>query len=278
LEEVSSPSAPPSWKEWIAKGAPGHTSWVLYTVDLKKNRLKECYSFSNKTWISLENSEDFLSRLLTLPLAKMLREERRRIGPPPLAGEVDRRSVWNPPILIEGKKNEKSSFDVFKAKWPDDGTLLALCTIELYFDATRPTFPFPYWVEIKSPHYAMPIRAIDSGVAIQSPHIFLPVRVPEFIGSAQYDREKVSLSVQHLTLEKKYHLFAIDKKEEPHSIIPIDFALKQGSEENLFVLDISLNTLKTALKEQHVYQWILVCEGTDGFTIEMEIPFRFKKL
>jgi hypothetical protein len=163
LEEISTPLRPPSWKEWRQQGAHGHTSWILYTIDLRKNSLKECYSVSTHSLIPLDDSEEFLTRLLGLPLLRVALEERRRIGPPPLPGETDRRTLWTPPIHFKGEKKTKPVFDVFKAKWPNDGTLLSSCTIELYFDARNPNFPFPYWIEIKSPHYALPIRTIESG-------------------------------------------------------------------------------------------------------------------
>jgi hypothetical protein len=163
LEEITTPERPTSWKEWLQEGAHGNTSWILYTVDLKKNALKDCFSFTTRASIPIDQSEEFLTRLMTLPLSRVPLEERRRIGPSPLSGEIDKRSLWSPSIPFEGKKYDKPAFDVFKAKWPEDGTLLASCVIELYFDAKKPNFPFPYWIEIKSPHYSLPIRCIDSG-------------------------------------------------------------------------------------------------------------------
>lgn len=172
LEEVTTTKAPKVWQEWLDEGAPGNTSWVAYTLDLERNKIKDCYSFSQKSWLTIEDS--LFLRLLSLPLSKVQDSQRKRIGNAPNPGETDRRSVWNPPVIMNGKKIEKASIEAFSTKWPDDGSQLAHCDITLYFSSSQ---PFPSWIEIKSPHYAQNIRTIDSGSNIQSPHAFIPTRL-----------------------------------------------------------------------------------------------------
>jgi hypothetical protein len=167
------------WQAWIQKGAPGHTAWVVYTIDLEKNTMKECYSFNRKGWMPIDDKDSFLTRLLSLPLIKADPTQRKRIGPPPATGETDRRGFWNPPLVVEGKKQDKPSVTVFTTKWPEDETPLSLCDIELYFDSTRPDFLFPCWIEVKSPHYSHHLRVVDSGSNLQSFHKFLPTQTEQ---------------------------------------------------------------------------------------------------
>jgi hypothetical protein len=181
LEEITfpeerSPLPGCSWHTWLRQKAPGHTSWVLYVIDLEKERIKEEYSFSKKSWLSTGESSSFLAKLLSLPLSQVSSTERKRIGPPPLRGESDRRSAWTPPLFIEGKRVEKPLFEVFRTQWPHDETPLSRCHIELYFDAKHPSFPLPHWIEIKSAHYALTIRTIDSGTGISSPFLLPKLR------------------------------------------------------------------------------------------------------
>lgn len=86
-----------------------------------------------------------------------------------MPGEIDRRKLWRPQLIRMGKKEKKAQFEVIRSTWPSDKTQLAGCVLELYLDAKNPHFPFPYWMEIQSPHYTLKVRAIDSGTGIFSP-------------------------------------------------------------------------------------------------------------
>lgn len=169
------------WQLWLDQQAVGHTSWMLYTFDRQKGSLIACFSYSNKGWIYLTQEEQFLSQLLHLPLHLVSKEERKKIGPAPERDELDRRPVWVPPVIINGKKISKPSIEVFSTKWPDDRSPLSSCTIELYFNKDDPSFAFPYWIEVKTPHYAFKMRGIDSGKALRS-------AVPEAVLS--YNKKK----------------------------------------------------------------------------------------
>jgi len=182
LEEISIPEAKlksikNQWQDWIKQGAPGHTAWVVYTIDLKKNEMKECYSFNRKGWLSINQQEAFLIALFSLPLEPVASSQRRRIGPPPINGEIDRRAMWNPPVIINGKKGSQPNIKVFTTNWPDDDSPLAHCKLELYFDGKRPDFLFPCWIEISTPHYTQNVRIIDSGTGMHSLHRFLPTQI-----------------------------------------------------------------------------------------------------
>ncbi len=173
LEEITLPdgfidSKTMSWQSWIDAKAPGHTSWTLYEINLETGKLIECYSHSKKGWLVLDESQQFLAKLLFLSLKKIPDRERHKIGPQPQAGEPDQRAVWNPPLIIAGKKISKPQFEVWQGIWPSDGTLLANCHIELFFNKNTPLFPFPHWIEIKSSHYNFKLHTIDSGSHLHS--------------------------------------------------------------------------------------------------------------
>ncbi len=110
-----------------------------------------------------------MNQLLTLPFRPSRDNERKRVGPPPMPGEIDRRKLWKPQRILEGKKTKMTEYEVLRTKWPSDKTRLAGCIIEVYLDVNQPNFPFPYWMEIQSPHYTFKLNTVDSGRGIQSP-------------------------------------------------------------------------------------------------------------
>ena len=72
LEEVTVPERQidlkkQNWQKWLNQKAPGHTSWTLYTIDRKANRLIDCFSYSKNGWIVLGEGEQFFCKLLSLP-------------------------------------------------------------------------------------------------------------------------------------------------------------------------------------------------------------------
>jgi len=158
-----------NWNKWVENKAPGATSWTAFTFDLEKNTLDLCFSHLENQWLFIEKSDYIFGQLFTLPLRPTRDIERKRIGPAPMPGEIDRRKFWKPQLIKNGKKNKKPHFEIMRAKWPSDKTRLAGCVIELYLDGENLDFPFPYWMEVQSPHYTFKIRAIDSGKGLVSP-------------------------------------------------------------------------------------------------------------
>lgn len=174
LEEISIPeeankSSPIKWKEWAANGAPGHTSWILYEIDLEKNQLVKCYSKKKMALIYPEEADYLFPKFLNLPLRRLNDDERKKVGPAPQDGEIDRRKLWNPSLVMDGKKITKPEFEVLQAKWPNDESPLSSCFVEFYLDQNN-SFPFPYWIDIKSSHYVFKVQVVDSGRGYEQPH------------------------------------------------------------------------------------------------------------
>lgn len=283
LEEISVPSKQidlktMQWKKWAAERAPGHTSWTLYEIDRTTGALIECFSCSKNGWLYLDESEQFLTRLMALPLATVPAVERKKIGPQPGQGESDHRPVWNPPLTVEGKKIYKAAFEVLKTQWPDDNSRLALSTIELYFSKEFPDFAFPYWLEVQSPHYTFKMRTIDSGHGLVSSFRGgMPHRSPIILGNAQKGKDTWKLLIQTPAYFRKLHLFASDITDKSNSSISLPFALKNGSKKEEVLLEISTTDLKHALKSGHQYHWILIPEGGSDIYFESEETFSWEK-
>lgn len=272
LEEISIPecdyNAALSWKEWILAKAPGHTSWTAYQIDLVENRLLECYSYSQGTWVYTQDPNHFFTKLLTLSLNRTPEDKRRRIGPPPPFGEVDRRGFWSPPMVVEGKAHKKSHLNAWTGKWPKDETALSGCEIEMYFG----DFPFPYWIDVKTTHFMAPLRSIDSGKSLSSPMAAFPQRPPQILGPAQWANKNIEILLSCPLYYSKLNLFVIDLTEETHPTIPVPATLLRGEEERA-TLKVSEETLSTILQKGHSYRWVIVPEQTSQILAESDQVF-----
>lgn len=163
IAEISLPENNKSlpWRTWVLEGAPGNTAWNIYEIDLEKNRLSKCYSVSRSCFLSGFDQDNFLAKLLTLPLNPLNETKRKKIGPAPLNEDEDHRAIWNPPIIVDGKA-KKTSFTVYQTLWPRDGSDLSGKILDLYFDKEG-SFPFPFWIQVTTGSLDVMLKIIDSG-------------------------------------------------------------------------------------------------------------------
>lgn len=175
IEEVSVaaskiPSLPFNWKNWIAQEAPGHTSWILYTMDINTGAITKTYSFQMSGYRILPQAQNFLSTLLNLRLDRIPEKYRKKVGPV-ANGSPDWRQYWQPRMIVEGQNIQNVSFGAWKTQWPKDGTDLAGSTIEIYIPEPNQPYAsyFPYWLEVKNTAYKTKLRMVDSGTAMRSP-------------------------------------------------------------------------------------------------------------
>lgn len=274
LEEIDVPKlnlepAPSSWKDWIAKEAPGHTAWVSYLIDLEKNKLLEIYSHSRSAWLYAEDPNNFLPRLMTLSLEKTPTDKRKRIGPPPNDDE-DHRALWLPSVTFEGKKMEKPPITAWTTKWPSDNSIIAGCEIELYFSG----FAFPYWIEIKSPHYKAAIRTIDTGRAMRSPKAVVFQQSPFFIGNHQMNQGALEFHIHCPPYHSKLRLMAIDLTAPSHPMIEISQAVpKNGS---AVTLQVPEKNLVDKLQKGHHYRWALISADYPDVVVYSDALFHWQ--
>lgn len=183
IEEITVPApyvGTLSWPDWVSQGAPHHTSWLMAEVDLQSSRILECYSFTQHGWIEIEGGENFLKTLLHLDITPLPPQNRKKVGPPNIHGLADRRPLWNPPLVFQGKTVLNAPFNAWQAEWPNDGTELAGKTIDVYLPEDMNTYPscFPYWIEVRGGLVKTKVRVKDSGKDLVSPKTHLPRRQP----------------------------------------------------------------------------------------------------
>jgi hypothetical protein len=280
FEEISVPShsidlSSINWEDWLFLGAPGHTSWIQYEVDPSSLELTECYSVSKRGWLYLEESEHFLSRLLSLKLLRIKKEDRKKIGPSPRFGEMDLRPVWNPPLLSNGKKTKMPS-EAWTAYWPKDDSLLSSCKITLYFPPEE-TSSFPIWIEANNGHFTYSIKAVCFGKDLPSfsaPSI--PRRPPKIINVFEKKAGSIIVTLKAPAYYKEFTLYAFDLLKPYEQIGPIPFNLQKGKEKESMLLELSTKHLNQFLQKNHRYKWVLSPQKPASFSVESEDFFLWK--
>ncbi len=178
LEEITVPArkAPHknySWKKWAEDGAPFHTSWNMYDIQLSTGEVLRAFSLTKNTWYEVPQSDHFFSTLLNLRFVRIPSNERKRVGLPSL--EIyDRRPFWQPKVIVDGKSIEGVNFGAWRAHWPKDNSDLSGKTIEVFVPEDNQQYPayFPYWLQINGMVGSAKIRIVDSGRNFVSPITF----------------------------------------------------------------------------------------------------------
>lgn len=168
IEEVTAPLAslkqgPGVWKTWISQKAPGHTAWVLYSIDLNTGKLVSSYSVMRQARQEVSGANSFLTTLLNLKLEPIPPRKRKKIG--------TSFKLWQPKMVVDGKTIPGVEFDAWRTQWPKDQTDLANKTIDVYVPHESDRYPsyFPYWLEISGLVGSAKVRIIDSGSGMVSP-------------------------------------------------------------------------------------------------------------
>lgn len=192
IEEVTVPTqrmpkGKYAWRDWITEGAPNHTSWVMYEINLNTGEMQEYFSFTNNGWHSVPRANNFLSTLLNLRLSPVPPQALKRIGPKPKAGMTDQRRIWQPVMVVDGQTINNVTFQALRTRWPRDGGELSGRTIEVYVPKEDQLYPsyFPYWLQISGMLGQAKVRIIDSGGNLVSPKSPLP-RQQDPISSTSY--------------------------------------------------------------------------------------------
>lgn len=275
LEEISIPShaikkRPSSWIDWVRQGAKGHSSWSMLELDLETGQVLECYSFSKNAWIRLSSEESLLATLLNLPLRSLPEDERRKIGPPPMEGEADRRPIWQPPLIFEGKPVPHAEADAFTTVWPEDGSPMAGQNLVLFFDKTV-KFPFPCWFQVDTAYASHVVSVLDAGKNLPSPHRTIPRRIPQFMGPPEKRKSGLIFFLKSPKYYRNFELFAIDITEREKGIFPLPHT-RIHQEEEFYQIEVSQETLTSSLEKNHRYTWLLVPEGHTELYTEITQP------
>lgn len=176
IEEITMPmSRMPkqtfSWRNWVQGGAPGHTCWVMYTIHLPTGTIQQTFSFTKNDWVAIPQAQNFLSTLLNLHLKPVQNSERKKVGPRTASDQADRRAYWQPQMVVDGKVIQGVTFDVWRTRWPKDGTELSGKIIEVYVPKENDKYPsyFPYWLQVRGIVGHAKVRIVDSGIQLFSP-------------------------------------------------------------------------------------------------------------
>lgn len=159
-----------SWRTWVQQGAPGNTSWVMYTVELATGDIVRNYSFTRNQWVTIPQAQNFLSTLLNLQFKAVADRDRKRAGVTPSGDSRDRRSFWQPKLILDGRVIEGVTFDAWKTRWPKDGTDLSGKIIEVYVPNESDKYPsyFPYWLQVSGVVGNAKVRIVDSGTGLSA--------------------------------------------------------------------------------------------------------------
>lgn len=276
LEEIAIPSARATnindWKNWVKNEAPGHSSWVMYEVDLKKNTVIECYSFSKSAWLDLSQQSYWLASLFKIPLKKVPESHRKKIGPEPHFGEKDYRKVWNPTVHFESQEYKVES-TAYKGVWPDDGSELAKKRFEIYFDSKNIS-SFPTWVQVSNPHITFNVQIIDSGHSLKSIYKSIPRRAPEFTKKMIRTAKEYQLFITSPEYYEELILYARDLSSPQKTLIPIhtEQVIKNHNTKQLTVPNSSLCGV---LKNGHRYSWVISPKNTPSIHTESSDTFKW---
>lgn len=175
LEEVSAPLSckPKDWQEWLLKNAPGHTSWTLTQIDLKKCHAKKAYCFVRKSHLSTDEAGSFLSILFNLNFEKLSSDKRKKIGISSGSDDLMPKALWQPPIP-EGANLSSKKFEAYRARWPKDNSELSNQLIEIYLpeitSKNKAALSYlPYWIEVRHAALKTRVQTLYVGLGIESP-------------------------------------------------------------------------------------------------------------
>lgn len=170
IEEITIPSSKMenthyqnNWKEWVYNGAPKHTAWVMYQIDLNSGRMLNMFSFTKNGWLTGAEEDNFLSSLLSIKFEKIPTSRRKKVG--------NSNALWQPQMIFEGQIIEGVHFDAWHAKWPKDRTELSGKAIDIYIpqEGSWGLPYFPYWLQITGLLGKAQLRIVDSGKNLVSP-------------------------------------------------------------------------------------------------------------
>ncbi len=277
VEEISVPTYlkqnDQDWKAWAESGAPGHTSWILFELDLLENEVSECYSFTQKSHLPTEEISFFVKHLFALNLTPLTENKQLQRGATAKAGEVGLSKPWSPPMIRNGKRVKGAEYEVYETTWPrESGSVMAGKKIILYFDKQTQSFPFPHWIQTGNRGLKQKIRAIDSGIGLSSPKEGLPRRPPSFLGAPKWEKGSVYFTLEAPSYLSSFTLYAIDLSEVPRSSFLFPTAVeRQGRQVQL---RIEQKEVEKVLTKGHEYIWGVVSNEHQLYA-EMEYPMIF---
>lgn len=265
---------PKGFKNWqsAAFGNAYPVSWISFQFNKQSGILEEAYNFNEKSWLEFREEEVFLKGLLNLDLNFVKDQDRKKIGSSPKDGDPDLRKCWCPPLVINGQKYQKPSYDVFKGRWPEDSSLLSKCQIEMYFSKVDSSLPFPTWIEINNGHYGFKLKGIDAGHNFHVNALRPLPKKPMLIASNfEYKKDLIVIQIKVPRTSKNFELFAECPKTKQQ--IQLNYQLTQAQEKDLYFLTLSLKELHSKLERSKSYHLVIFPDKNPNFFIRTQDLF-----
>lgn len=259
IEEISMPRerfrGAPSWREWVERGGPGHTSWTVYLVATGTGQILDQFSYTTGCWRQPTEGESLLPTLLNLPLQSVPLENRPRVGKA-LRGQPDNRPFWQPRMVVEGKAQPSASFSAWRGQWPADGSYCSGKEVEIYLPKEDPRYPtyFPYWMQVKGLGSRGQLRVVDAGSALQSPKPPFLRRGLTFLNSGRFEEGQLRLWVRRRPYQSDLLLSALDNTGDA-AAIPLSYGIRPTEQVDVVILEVPLTTLQKKLVEGHKYRF-----------------------
>ena len=273
LEEVSFPSNlvdKKNLKKILEEGNIYPTNHMIYEIDLKKNIIKKAYSYINSSFIDLKDDESIFLKLINLNIRNLNDNERKKIGPSPMEGEKDRRRLWIPQKIKNGKITNNFQVEVGRAFWPNDSSIFANKVLDLYYD--KEIF-FPYFIEIESAGISYFIKTIDSGSNLKSHIKNIPKKPPQFKSMKAY-YDEIVFKIEQDNEINELILYALDISNFEKEFIEMLCSFEKNGDE--IILKVKKDFLNNILKKDHKYKWIATSKNKKDIYIELNKIFIFK--
>lgn len=294
MEEITVPESKinlqkTTWAEWVQNGAPFHTSWVMYEIDLSSGQMLEFFSFTKNGWMDLAKADNFLSSLLNLRLYKVSESNRKRIGPKS-GGDLDFRKIWHPPMIVNGHQIHGVPFDAWHTTWPNDGSDLSGKSIDVYLPQHPQMYLsyFPYWLQITGTVGKAKIRIIDSGKQLVSPKASLPRRPPEFLDGGRLVGDKLIFSVKTYPYYRSFTLTAAEDKlsgkatkalgadEKVSVYYQLPFTIQPSNDPQVVFITLDLQEMRSQLSPGSYYYLFLQPVGFPKIFAQTKDPLLVK--
>lgn len=273
---VSSMKKKPDWHAFVKEGAKGSIAWILYEIDIKSGKMLECYSVLDETFFDIHSFDHLLTKLMHLPLSPLEEKEQRRIGEVlESSGGLDHRKIWTPTETFDGVKVKDPKFAVYKATWPEDGTILSHKSVEIYFDEKRPSFPFPFWMQVKDESDAsFKVPTIDGGHGLKSSTENIPRRRPYFYDKFETHADRIIVKVSVPIYYEGMKLYASSFMTVLDKPILCEATIKRGEGEQV-EFEIQKSFINNHLEFDKPYHFLLTSDSFPDITVESPRCIRF---
>lgn len=258
-----------SWQTLALKNFPKATSWNILEIDLESGKTVEAYDVLSSGLLDHESLNLLLTTLLQKPLEFIPPNLQRKIGSPPLNGEVDQRSIWKPTFHFEGK-SLNVDYDVYTLKNLGE-EIFQDKVLTLYFDKERLS-PFPSWIDIDTGNFSVLFKTVDAGKNFTLPKIAQKHIPPYFTDMKQTEDGGIYLSIFTSWHFQKFHLFAVNISSADRKIHPLPY-MERKKEKALVELQISKEVLEKTLEKNQTYIFVAKSEEDPSQIFERKIPF-----